>query len=176
MPFFAPYPPWVSVSRIEYVLDHDGWDEARRLAATRRALMLVAADATDAETDIPWHLHKNWPQSVAEAAERLRDRFVREDKRTDDYMQTGVEPLADEVARGDFLTFVPYAYDATIWADGQVLASLADEGTSLVVALTAEQLDALAGAVGVGRVVTLQAWRHRQPSVLRRLIRRLRGS
>lgn len=163
------------MSSTEYVLDDEGWDEATRLAATRDALALVAPAATTAETDIPWHRHDHWPTEVTQAAQRLRDRFVREDKRARDYMQTGVKCLTDDQARHDFVTFAPYAYDSTIWADGDILASLADEGTSLVVSLTDEQREGLERAVGLGRVVTLQEWRERHPSALRRLLRRFRS-
>ena len=168
------YPELVSLSQAEYVLDDEGWHEAERLAATYQALALVAPDATDAETDIPWYQHDRWPSAVVQAAQRLRDRFVQEGKRSDDYMRTGVEPLVDDLTRSDFVTFAPYAYDATIWAGEEVLASLSDEGTSLVVLLTGEQRLALEGALGPGRVVTVQAWRDRHQSALRRLLRLLR--
>ena len=96
---------------------------------------------------------------------------MREDQRTRDYMMTEVQPLTDEQARHDFVIFGPYAYDATLWAEGYSLASLADEGTSFVVSLTDEDRNALEHDVGLGRVVTLHDWRERHPSMLRRLFR-----
>ena len=165
----------VSRSRVEYVLDVDGWDVSARLAATRHALALVAPGATAAETDIPWHLHDTWPAEVANAAERLRVRFVREDQHTQDYMRTGIRPLTDSQVRHDFMIFAPYAFDATLWGEAIILASLADEGASLVVSLTEDERDALERAAGLGRVVTLKDMRKRHPSVLRRLLRRYRN-
>lgn len=161
------------VRRAEYVLFGKGEDEATRLAATGQALAFVAPDATDSQTDIPWHLRDSWPPAIAHAAPRLRAHFVREDKWADDYMRTDIVPLADDVVRSDFVTFAPYAYDATIWAGGEVLATLADEGTSLIVALTDEQRDVLEADGGLGHVVTLTEWRERHPSTLQRLLRRL---
>lgn len=169
----GPWPLWVSVRRAEYVLVGEGWDEATRLTATRQALGLVALDATAAQTDIPWHLRDSWPPSIAHAAQRLRAHFVREDKWAHDYMWTDRVPLADDVARSDFVTFAPHAYDAIIWAGKEVLATPAGEVTSLVVALTDEQRDVLEADVGLGHVVTLTEWRERHPSALRRLLQRL---
>ena len=160
----------VSMSRAEYVLDDESWDEATRLAVTRHALALVAPRVTAAETDLPWQLHDSWPAEVASAAERLRVRFVREDGYAQDYLQTGVVHLTDNQTRHDFVIFAPYAYDATLWAEGDILASLADEGTSLVVSLTDEERAELEREAGLGRVVTRQEWRRRHPSALRRLL------
>jgi hypothetical protein len=164
------------VNRTDYVLDQEGWDESTRIAAIYDVLDVVAPCVTSAETDMPWGIHHTWPPDVALVADRLRGRFVSEQARASDYLQTGVQTLRDDEARSDFMTFAPYALDATFWGDDAVLAELADEGSSLVVALTHEQRDGLELALGSGRVVSLQAWRERHPSApsaLRRLVRRL---
>jgi hypothetical protein len=164
------------MKRTEYVLDHEGWDEVARRAASRDVIGLVAGTATAAATDIPWDRRDEWPTEVVESAARLRDRFVPEGERARPYMQTGLHPLEDEQARQDFVTFVLYAYDAALFVGEDELINSADEGTSLVVSLNDGERHALERIVGAGRVVTLQEWRDRHPSPLRRLVKRLAGS
>lgn len=160
--------------RIEYVLDDAGWDDAYRRVAARGALTFVRDVVTTAETDIPWHQRHRWPAEVQSAAEFLRDRFVADSQRTDGYLQTGVQAVTDLATCEAFLTFAPFAYDSTFWADGSEVASVNDEGY-LVVALTDSERAELEDALGQGRVVTLAAWRDRHPSGIRRLFRRLTG-
>ncbi len=90
------------------------------------------------------------------------------------YTQTGLQRL-DEQARQDFVTFVPYAYDASLFVGEDDLISLADEGTSLGLSLTDDERNALEKIVGAGRVVTLRERRRRQPSRLARLVQGLAG-
>ncbi len=161
------------MNRTEYVLDHEGWEEVARRAASREVIALIATTATAAATDIPWDRHDEWPTEVVEAAKRLRDRFVPEGERARSYMQTGLQRLNDEQARQDFKTFVLYAYDASLFVGKDDLANVADEGTSLVVSLTNGERDAVERVVGAGRVVTLREWRERHPSPLGRLAQRL---
>jgi len=161
------------MKRTEYVLDHTGWDQVSRRAATNEAIKLVANTASVAFTDIPWDQQGQWPAEVVAAAARLRDRFVPEVERAATYMQTGFQGLDDEPVRRDFVTFMPYAYDASLLVGEEDLLNAADEGTSLVVSLTDGERDALGRIVGAGRVVTLQEWRERHPSTLRRLLKRL---
>lgn len=161
--------------RTEYVLHDDAWDDATRHAATDAALALIAPAATAASTDIPWDRRDSWPREVIKAAQRLDALVAREDAARQTYTQTGIMRLHDDQVRQDFVTFSPYAYDATIWADGEEVVSLADEGTSLVVALTDDQRDALTRVIGAGSLVTLQQWREQHPSALRRLLQRVTG-
>jgi hypothetical protein len=67
---------FVPSDRAEYLLLLDGLDDAALRSASRAALNLVADDMATAETDIPWAMRDTWPPEVAEAAARLRDRFV----------------------------------------------------------------------------------------------------
>lgn len=126
-----------------------------------------------AETDIPWHKHDGWPSEVADAARLLRDRFVREGKRHEEYLQTGVQDV-DGSTRRAFTTFAPFAYDFTLWGEEGELASINDEGDSLVVFLTPAEADELRSTLGHDRVVSLQEWRDRHPGPVTRLLRRLR--
>lgn len=157
--------------RTRYVLDRTGWDDPTLLEAVARALTIVREGATSAETDMPWSEFANWPHEVQEAATRLRDRHIRVDQRHQDYLQTGVVDPLDDQDRDDFLTFAPHALDATIWGDDGLLAELADEGTSLVIALTDLQAQTLASAFGPGHLMTLETWAERQPSIRRSLSR-----
>lgn len=164
----------VVTDRHEYVLADDGWDAETRLAAARQALALIRDAITTAETDIPWHQRDRWPADVVSAAELLRDRFVPPEKQVDDYAQTEQQRTIDEETLDAFLTFAPFAYDSTFWADAREVAGLSDEGTSLVIALTDEERRQLADALGADRVISLREWRDRHPSALRRLARRLK--
>lgn len=160
--------------RHEYVIVDDGWDAETRLVAARQALALIRAAITTAETDIPWRQRGRWPADAVSAAEWLRDRFVPPEKHSDDYLQTGPQPTTDEQTLDAFLTFAPFAYDSTFWQDVDEVASLSDEGTSIVIALTEEERRQLADALGAGRVVSLPEWRDRHPSALWRLARHLK--
>lgn len=160
--------------RTQYVLDDTDWDDATRLEAVRRGLSFIRDPAKRAETDIAWE-PESWPQNVLEAATRLRDHHVPPDTWAGGYLQTGVVTLTDDQDRDDFLTFAPYALDATIWGEDGTLAELADHGWSFVVALTDVEADVFASTLEAGRLVTLKEWHERQPSIRRSLSRWFRG-
>lgn len=112
-----------------------------------------------------------WPADVVEAAIRLCDRFMQE--RDVHYTQTGVRSVADRDVREDFITIAPHALDATFWRDDHSeVASLSDEGTSLVVWLTDQQRAVLAEIVGDDRVVSMSDWQLAHSSIWRRWLNR----
>ena len=170
-PAGGPGPAEPMSLRYDVVIDLTGWDNATRLAAVGSGLALIRDLVTDAETDIPWHLRESWPDDVVAAAHRLRERYVPQAKRSVDYMQTGVQSTTDPADRDAFATFAPFAYDSAFWSNGSTVASVNDEGTSFVLALTAEERQALSVILGAQRVVPLRDWRARHPSALRRLTR-----
>jgi hypothetical protein len=80
-----------------------------------------------------------------------------------DYAQTGVLRNAGADAWDAFVTFAPYACDATVWdIDGRRIAELSDEGTAIVVLLTSPQREAVAAIVGPRRLVPLKEWNARR--------------
>ncbi len=159
--------------RSEYVIDDAGWDKQGRQAAVLTTLAAVAHAVTKAETDIPWHKHAEWPPEARAAAVLLRDRFISHRKQDEDYLQTGVQRV-DEPARQAFTTFAAFAYDCTLWSDEGELASVNDEGDSLVIFLTPDEADELRATLGHDRVVSAEEWRDRHPSAFTRLLRRFR--
>lgn len=160
------------LQRTQYVIDDDGWDNQTRVTSVRLALELIAPAVVNAECDIPWHNWEEWPTEVRQSAELLRDRFVPASRAGQGYLQTGVNQV-DSQTRIAFTTFAPFAYDSTFWGREGVLASVNDEGTSCVVALTDEDADRLRLSVDPARVVPLSEWRERHPSLLKRLLWRL---
>jgi hypothetical protein len=62
-----------------------------------------------------------------------------------------------------FLTFAPYAYDASVWDDGaDELLALNDCAEATVASLTADQAEAVGCVIGHGRVVPVKDWRKRR--------------
>ena len=164
----------MGVGRVDYVVDGTGLDDPGRVRLCDAALKLVASTAATAETDMPWSQSPHWPPHVLGAATRLRERFVPVAKHDDGYLQTRVQRLADEQTRADFVTFAPYALDASLWSSsGEHLASLADAGESCVVRLSDTDRDALVQQIGAGRVIALAHWRAARPGLVRRLATRL---
>jgi hypothetical protein len=161
-------------SRVEYLVILDGLEATEAGRAAGAALALVAEEMAWAETDIPWELREQWPQQVTEAAGRLCNHFVPPAQHGAPYAQTGVRSVADAQIRADFITFAPYAYDATFWGhDHQEVATLADEGTSFVIWLTDRQRERLAQSLGADAVVSLAEWRRTHPSLWRQWLDRL---
>ncbi len=159
--------------RAEYIIDEQDWDDSTRLAALRHALDVVEDSVVFAETDIPWHKRDEWPEEVVIAASVLRSRFAGDSKDDDDYLQTAREPVDDET-RHAFITFAPYAYACTLWGPDGEVASVNDEGTSIVVFLDDAESERLRSVLGPNRVFSAAEWRERHPATLRRLVRRLR--
>lgn len=144
--------------RTQYVLSLAGLSDANVVEAARAALTLVASEMASAETDIPWDERGDWPVDVVEAAHRLSDRFGQ--RLDEQYVQTGVRAVTDRQVREDFITFAPYAHDATFWReDYAAVASLADKGTSFVIWLTEHQWAKLIEVVHAERVVSMSDWR-----------------
>lgn len=139
--------------------------EHQRIDACRLVLRVATADISSFETDIPWTAAADWPDIVRQAAEFLSS--LREPSRGEDvlYRRTGEVPTDDEQAWEAFLTFAPYAYDASAWsAESEPIAALADAGESVVAALTPEQVSAVAHDIGWDALVPLKEWRTRHAS------------
>jgi hypothetical protein len=152
------------MKRVRYILDTVGLTEVERSVACRTALNLVAEEAATFETDIPWSAASAWPTDVREAAEQLQH-VSRKPPKDPRHAQTGVLGTEDDVTWRAFVTFAPWAYDATVWsADHADIASLSDEAEGIVLRLTDAQRTALENAACQGRLVPASEWkvpRHR---------------
>jgi hypothetical protein len=151
-----------SVETIEaFILDSDGWGHADMAEACRLILRTVEVSAKRCETDIPSDCG-DWPPDVAAAAEVLRQiasRTGRVEGRYD-YAQTGVIEVARDEVWSAFVTFAPWAYDATVWnSASHDIVSLADEGQSAFVRLTPEQYEAIAADLGQTSLIPYREWR-----------------
>jgi hypothetical protein len=134
-----------------YVVDAEGSDV---VAVCRLILRTVAADVHHYETDIPI-ADPDWPAEVTAAAEALRAVG-----RTDRHGYTMSGTIRTTDLWPAFVTFAPYAYDATVWnASHDDIVSLSDEAQSIVVRLSPEQ-HALLGSL---RLVPEREWRRRRP-------------
>ena len=61
-----------------------------------------------------------------------------------------------------FVTFAPWAFDATVWsAEHEDVASLSDGSDSIVLRLIDAHRAALVAALGAERLVPLEEWRAR---------------
>ncbi len=153
---------WVDRKRVRYIFDVDGLTEVELLAACRTALNLIAEEAATFECDIPWSRASDWPADVLEAAEHLQH-VSRKPHKDPDYGQTGVLRAEDEVTWLAFVTFAPWAYDATVWSAEQIdVASLSDESEGIVLRLTESQRTALENATAKGRLVPAREWKVRR--------------
>jgi hypothetical protein len=118
-----------------YIVDTDGSDQ---IVVCRLVLQTFAADVRQYETDIPV-TDPDWPADVASAAETLRA-VGRTDRHG--YSMTGTIRTTDLWPA--FVTFAPYAFDATVWnSSHDDIVSLADEAQSIVVRPTPAQYAAL---------------------------------
>ncbi len=127
--------------REAFVLDSDGLAREERTRNSRLILGVLADDADSYETYIPNGRGNDKPNAVMEAAERLFRATRRSGLMDLDYAQTGVLRNADAGIWAAFVTFAPYAYDATVWdIDGRRIADFSDEGTAIVVLLTSREL------------------------------------
>jgi hypothetical protein len=148
-------------ARTAFVIDTGALRDVDRRRAARVVLELVAPDVETFECDVPWSQQQGWPDEVREAAERLG--ALRSTRRSSDvYWQTGVIRRTDDSTWRAFVTFAPFAYDASASdMNGRRLVDLADEGTSLVARLDDNQARTVAEAFGHQVVVPLKAWRKR---------------
>jgi hypothetical protein len=144
-----------------FILDSDGWGHADVVEACRLILRTVAVSASRCETDIPGG-GEDWSPDVLSAAEVLRQiasRTGRVDGRYD-YAQTGVIEVARDEVWSAFVTFAPWAYDATVWNPaGDDIVSLADEGQSAFVRLTPEHYGAIVAELGQASLIPYREWR-----------------
>ena len=142
-----------------FVIDSDGWGHADMVEACRVILRTVEVGAKWCQTDIPADC-EDWPPAVVAAAEVLRQiasRTGRVEGRYD-YAQTGVIEVAREDVWLAFVTFAPWAYDATVWNAVRVIVSLADEGQSVFVRLTPEQYGVIAAELGQASLIRYREW------------------
>lgn len=154
---------WHMPDRIRYVLDGDGLSEDDQVAACRAILSVVEHEVASFETDLPFSAASEWPDEVVRAAIYLSSVKPAGRGENDSYRRTGEVPRSDKAAWAAFLVVAPYAYDATAWAgDGKALLYLADAASSVIAALTSEQVALLSETVGVDVLVTLKEWRERR--------------
>ena len=153
--------------RSEYVIDEAQWEPDELMAVTSRVLQALMPSVAEAETDLPWERSASWPEDVREAATVLMAAYIPFDKRGKPYMRIRVQAVDDQT-RGAFVAVAPYAFDCTLWAEDGELATLADEGKSLVMSLTVDEADRVRKAMGAGNLITLAEWRARFPRVTRR--------
>ena len=133
-----------------HIVDTDGADE---IAVCRLILRTVAADVHQYETDVPV-ADPDWPAEVAAAADALRAVG-----RTDRHGYTMSGTIRTTDLWPAFVTFAPYAYDATVWnASHHDIVSLSDEARSIVVRLTPAQHALLASL----RLIPEREWRRRR--------------
>jgi|tagenome__1003787_1003787.scaffolds.fasta_scaffold20965955_5 hypothetical protein len=144
-----------------FILDSDGWDHGDVVAACRLILRTVEVGARRCQTDIPGG-DDDWPPDVVSAAEVLRQvpfRTGRVERRSD-YAQTGVIEVARDEVWSAFVTFAPWAYEATVWNQAHDdIVSLADEAQSAFMRLTPEQYEVLAAELGQASLIPYRQWR-----------------
>jgi hypothetical protein len=100
-------------------------------------------------------LDKRWAPDVVAAAEVLKQiasRTGRVEGRYD-HAQTGAIEVARDEVWSAFVTFAPWAYDATVWNAARVIVTLADESQSVFVRLTPEQYGAIAAELGQASLI-----------------------
>lgn len=142
-----------------FILDSDGWDHAEVVEACRLILRTVEVTAGRCETDIPGDCD-DWPPDVVSAAQVLRQIASRTGRVEKRYAQTGVIEVARDEVWSAFVTFAPWAYDATVWnRDGEDIVSLADESRSAFVRLTPEHYRAVAAELGQPSLIPYREWR-----------------
>ena len=107
-------------TRNDYLIDEGQWEPSELISVVARVLQGLASSVTLAETDIPWSRSPTWPPEVRDAASVLIEAYVPLEKRDKTYMQTGVQAV-NEKTQGAFVAVAPYAYDCTLWADGDEL-------------------------------------------------------
>jgi hypothetical protein len=151
----------------EYVVDTYGMPRDEVVETNRFVLRLIAPNASSFETDIPLQGDQP-PPSLLEAARRLSTHSRNAFSEPPYYGQTGEVSSLDAESWTAFVSFSPYAYDATVWSEtGEVLVAMADEGTSLVVRLEPHEHDAVVDFVGQDRVIPMCEWNKIRRRVLK---------
>lgn len=148
------------VRQVWFVVDTWGLPRETEVGVCRTALRLFTNRAQEFESDLPMSKEADWPPAVRSAADRLLTHSRRRRGENDIYRQTGIVSAKDEDDWDAFVTFAPYAFDASVWgADDPIpLVQLSDEGTSLAVQLEPHQRIDLANCVGQDRVIPLSQW------------------
>lgn len=144
-----------------FVVDDGGWSRTDVIDACHRILRALEVDSRQFQCDIPADLG-DWPPEVANAARLLRGLADGGGRSHRDYARTGViEVKLDEVWSG-FVTFAPWAFDATVWDDSRDIVSLSDEGQAIVLRLRPDQQEAISAIVGPDRLVPDREWSRRR--------------
>jgi hypothetical protein len=144
------------------VVDADDLARDERVEVCRLVLKATSQDRATFETDIPWSEAPRWPSDVRAAAEILSGLREPAQNENELYRQTGVVAATDARTWEAFLTFAPYAYDASVWDEGaDELVALNDSAEAIVASLTADQADTVGRVIGHGRLVPVKDWRKR---------------
>jgi hypothetical protein len=155
-----------------FVVDGGGWSRTEVIEACHRILRALEVDSRQFETDIPADAG-DWPPEVATAARLLRGVADGGNRSDRDYAQTGVVEVKLDEVWSAFVTFVPWAFDASVWdAQYRDIVSFADEGQSIVVRLRSEQLEAISVIVGPDRLVPARQWSRRRKNLSDQLMDR----
>ncbi len=141
-------------------MDTEGLARETEIDICRFALRMLADEARAFQCDIPWSQAADWPAEVRAAAHRLSKNSIGPRRgENDGYRQTGAVSAMESDDWSAFVTFAPYAFEASVWSErSRELASLADEGASLVFRLTTDELAALVDFVGQERVIPVRQW------------------
>jgi hypothetical protein len=77
---------------------------------------------------------------------------------------TGVLKAGNSLVWDAFVAFAPYALDGSLWihGDGRPVVSFADQGTSVVVRIDADQAQRLSASIAPAQLVPVKDW-HRRP-------------
>lgn len=156
----------------ELIIDTRHLSRAQEVDVVRQVLATVSSRASSLETDIPWTESAGWPRHVEDAARLLAGSEGSDGM----YQRVGERPVSRE-SWSAFVTFAPYAYGCLVrTSDGDLVASVDDEGTSMWVRLTADQRDQLERTVGAAQIVPIADWNARRKdfwcSRWRRAVRR----
>ncbi|WBQ06784.1 hypothetical protein [Kribbella sp. CA-293567] len=144
-----------------FILDSDGWEHPEVVRACGLILRTVEFSADRWETDVPGG-GDDWTPEVAAAAEVLRQVASRNGRVEGqyDYAETGVMKFVRDEVWSAFVTFAPWAYDATVWSDTEGdIVSLSDEGQSAFVRLTPAHYATITAELGEASLVPYRKWR-----------------
>lgn len=146
--------------RSQYLVDETRLEGMDLVQACRHVLTAVSADIASFECDIPWSQVKEWPAEVQAAAENLASLGKRGGGPDDEYGRTGVVSSWEADQWAAFVSFVPYAFDATCWdKDFHTVVSIADTAHSIVAYLTSDVAEDLNSLLGPDVLVPEKRWR-----------------
>lgn len=134
----------------------DGLARDVEVDACRLGLQLLRHRASTFGCDIPFGEEAAWPPEVRVAAHRLARHSKGRRGGNDGYKMIWRVSTVDTDDWDAFVTFAPYAFDASVWADDcTYVADLADEGTSL----EPSEAAALSQFIGSDRVIPMSQWK-----------------